>query len=1159
MGKCLCIALIQIVIKLEMVHTTKITNAFANVTAWSFMCLLLTNCQQTIDPLYKTSIIELDANYTQQMAQEIQEEVSVTVTDGLALNLWASDTLVTDPIAISIDDQGRLFYTHANRLTNSEFDIRGHKNWMAATLSFKTVEDRREFLKATFPETNEEGQRHLKDLNQDGVLDWRDLTVEKEKVWFIEDTNGDGMANRTQLYLEDFNEEITDLANGLEAYNGEVFIAVGPDLWRTQDRDKDGIADIVTSISHGFAVHIGFGAHGMSGAKIGPDGRIWWGIGDIGMNVVDQDGQSWEYPNRGVIVRSELDGSGFEVYAAGVRNTHEFVFDKYGNLISVDNDGDHEGERERLVYLINGSDTGWRINWQFGKYSDPKNNTYKVWMDENMHVPAQAGQAAYFLPPIVNYVNGPTGMVYNPGTALDSQWYDHFFVAEFRGTPVNSPLHAFTLKPKGASFELEHTQEVVRGLLPTGVDFGPDGALYFSDWVDGWNTKQKGRIWKLDVPGQAASALRSEVKNLLAGDFNATDTEQLGKYLGHQDMRIRQKAQFELASRGTVGYDLFNSLLGAANQMVRVHSIWGIGQVTRKGDKGQADILVPLLNDQDAEIVTQAAKILGDIKHTGSAASLIPLLEHASLRVQLHAVEALGRMEYSPAFDAIVDLLEKNNNQDKWLRHAGMIALARISEVAQLADLKNHQSKAVRVAAVVALRRLKSPEIALFLKDDEESIVTEAARGINDDLAIMEALPALAELLNNTRFQNEALLRRSINANFRIGESQNIDQLVSYTQSSTAPAEMRGEALQTLGNWSNPSVYDRVDGRYLGDLKRDDSYAVQQLSNVITSLLRNSHPTVQQQAALAAGSMKIDVAESELQLLVQSNPHPAVRSTALNALFALDSENLNQALQSAFKDNDPTVRSSALAILPKSNMPEETSINLFKQIMNSGSYPEQQVVLASLGGMNSQLAVQTLSEYLSWLKNGNAKPEIQLDIVEAINEQGDASLLSVLAEYQSTKPDDPLSPYIETLVGGSPEKGREIFRTHEAAQCIRCHTIFETGGTMGPGLYDVGAEHAPKELLTALVLPSDSYEEGYHMVTLTLSNGETVTGLVQDETTETIIIRSGNQQAQEIEKSSIKEQKSIPSSMPPMGGILTKKEIRDVIAFLGTLQGHHVD
>ena len=72
--------------------------------------------------------------------------------------------------------------------------------------------------------------------------------------------------------------------------------------------------------------------------------KIYWGIGDICFNGVDQDGKRWFYPNQGVIVRCNPDGSDFEVFAHGLRNTHEFVFDAYGNIISVDNDGDHPGE-----------------------------------------------------------------------------------------------------------------------------------------------------------------------------------------------------------------------------------------------------------------------------------------------------------------------------------------------------------------------------------------------------------------------------------------------------------------------------------------------------------------------------------------------------------------------------------------------------------------------------------------------------------------------------------------------------------------------------------------------------------------------------------------------------------------------------------------------
>lgn len=1123
-----------------------------------FVLLLFFSCKPKIEQLYPSRAIEITPEFASNLANDISQQVSVTVDDNLKLSLWAADTLVTDPIAISVDETGRVFYTSAIRQTNSEFDIRRHKNWMAASISFKTVEDRREFLRSTFSETNEEGQQFLKDLNQDGILDWKDLTFEKEQIWFVEDSNGDGLANRTQLYLEDFHQEITDVANGLEAFNGEVFIAVGPDMWRTGDRDKDGIADIVNSISHGFAVHIGFGAHGMSGAKIGPDGRIWWGIGDIGMNVVDKEGKKWEYPNRGVVVRSELDGSGFEVYAAGVRNTHEFVFDKYGNLISVDNDGDHQGERERLVYLINGSDTGWRINWQFGKYTDPDNNTYKVWMDENMHVPHQSGQAAYFLPPIANYVNGPTGMVYNPGTALSDQWDEHFFVAEFRGTPVNSPLHAFTLKPKGASFELAATKEIVRGTLPTGVDFGPDGALYFSDWIDGWSPKGQGRIWKLDVADGSANPLRAEVSMLLAQDFSKLSVKDLPEHLAHPDMRVRQKAQFELANRGKQGYKVFEGTLASPNQMARIHSIWGIGMLARQQKMDYADGLIALLRDPDPEIITQAAKTLGDIRYSASAAEIVPLLDNPSLRVQLHAAEALGRMAHQPAFESIVSMLEVNEEQDVWLRHAGMVALSRLSDESQLTSLKDHPSSSVRIAAVVALRRMKSPKIAEYLEDENQQITTEAARGINDDLGIEQAFPALADLLTTTSFQNQALIRRAINANLRLGTNKNVDNIISYLGQPAAPAEMKAEALQTLSTWSKTSVFDRVDGRYLGSVSHDDTYLKQQLEQIMENLLTSEDPVVQQEAATAAGKLKQTSSEPQLVKLSTNHSNPKVRSAALEALFALESQHLTAALQAAFKDKDPEVRSAALAILPESNIAEDQAVTLCRQIMTGGTYREQQVALSALGNMKHPSAVQALDQYLGWLDSGKAIPEIQLDIIEAVIKQNNPEQVTRLNNYEASKPaDDPVSPYLETLHGGDSQKGQDIFYTHESAQCVRCHTIFETGGTMGPGLSGVATEHTAMELLTALITPSASFEDGYHMVTLKMEDGETLTGVVQSETEESITIRSGSQEARTFNRAEITEQTSIPSSMPPMGQILTKKEIRDVLAFLGTLTGEH--
>ena len=256
------------------------------------------------------------------------------MVEGLTLSLWASDSLLADPIALRIDQQGRVFVTRTNRQKDSEFDIRGHQDWMTASISLQTVEDRRAFLRKTFAPELSEQNSWLPDLNKDSIIDWRDLTVQQEEIFRIEDKDGDGLADFSQLYTRDFNEEITDCAGAVLPFNDDVYVGVGPDMWRLTDTNGDGMADTKESISHGYNVHIGFGAHGMSGLTVGPDGRIYWGAGDIGTNVIDKEGKQWKYPNQGTIVRCEPDGTGFEVFAAGLRNTHEFVLDENGNTFS---------------------------------------------------------------------------------------------------------------------------------------------------------------------------------------------------------------------------------------------------------------------------------------------------------------------------------------------------------------------------------------------------------------------------------------------------------------------------------------------------------------------------------------------------------------------------------------------------------------------------------------------------------------------------------------------------------------------------------------------------------------------------------------------------------------------------------------------------------
>lgn len=1087
-------------------------------------------------------------------AKEIREKTAIKLADGLQMSLWASDSLAPDPVAMSIDDKGRVYLNRTNRQKNSEFDIRGHRDWMTESIGLQTVEDRRAFLRKTFAPERSTENTWLADLNEDGSHDWRDLAVEKDEIWRLEDTDNDGIADVSLRILEDFYEEVTDVAGGMLVRAKDMFVGIAPDLWRLEDRNGDGIIDKKTSISHGYGVHIGFGGHGMSGVIEGPDGRIYWNIGDIGANITAPDGKKHEHPNSGIIARSNPDGSDFEIFAHGLRNTHEFVFDEYGNLISSDNDGDHPGESERLVHVVQGSDAGWRSNWQYGKYTDPKNNKYKVWMDEKLFKPRWDGQAAYIIPPIMNYHNGPTGMVYNPGTALGSDWKKKFFLVEFVGTPTRSHIWSFGLKPKGASFELDGEKDIVSGILPTGIKFGPDGALYVADWINGWDTKNYGRVWKLDVTKEKndLAAVRQETKRLIQLDYASQSEDMLYSLLSNVDMRIRQKAQFELVSRGKKGAPMLAKAIDQTqSQLARVHGIWGVGQLSRI-DKANASLLMPLLKDKDLEIVTQAAKMLGDARIATAGNDLIPLLKNTNPRVRFYAAEALGRIAYADAVTPLIEMIAANNDEDVYIRHAGVLALSRIGKAEPIIALANHPSKALRTAAVLVLRRMKNDNIALFLNDKDEYIVAEAARGINDDLSIPGALPALAAKLQDKSITSDVILRRAINAALRVGTDKELDMLVAFATRTDIKDDVKAEALATLGTWANPSVLDRVDGRYRGKIERDPAGVRAKVAPHIANFLKEKNAESLIAVAGLLGDLKITSANAQLVELYDATTDPKVKVAILPAINQLNYAQMDALIKKGMDDKDETVRTMALGLLDNKNMTKETLPVIVNSIFTKGTVREQQKMLEVLGKMDADKTQVILDGLIDQLKDKKLSPNLSLELKEAVDASGVATLKTKMASLKPSA--SVLDEYAETMYGGNRFQGRNIFNSNSTAQCVRCHAVGGTGGAVGPSLTRIGDELTREQLLQALVEPSARIAPGYGSVSLTLKDGQVVNGTLAKETAEELTINTSDAEPLVIPVARITKRENMPSGMPPMGSLLSKREIRDVIEYLANLK-----
>lgn len=1127
--------------------------AYQSFFALACAILFIVGCKtrETIDKRIK----QMDPAKAAGFAKSIDSVVKPELADSLTLQLWGIDSLVISPVAIDVDDSGKLYYTTTNRQKNSEFDIRSHQDWEIASIQLETVEDKRAFLHKILAPENSKKNGWLKDVNGDSSHDWKDMTVEKENVYKIEDTNGDGVADRSQLIVDDFHDEVTDIAGGLLSTGHDLFVAVGPDLWRMKDKNGDGIEDEKTSISHGYGVHIGFSGHNMSGVEMGPDGRIYWQVGDIGFSGKDQQGKKWEYPNSGVIVRCNPDGSDFEVFASGNRNTHEFVFDEYANLISEDNDGDHAGEKERLVYIVNGADIGWRSNWQYGKYNDSANNTYNVWMDEKLWMPRFDGQAAYITPCIDNFVSGPAGLVYNPGTALSPKYKNTFFVAEFVGNPAQSGVYSFKLNPKGASFELGENKRVLGGILATGLAFGPDGSMYVADWIDGWATKNYGRIWKLDDKNAAGLPVRLQTKSLLAADFNTSTEDCLSDLLKNPDMRVRLKAQFELVKRGEKGVETFQkNLRQTANQLARVHAIWGISQLARE-DKKYASIIVPFLQDKDPEIRAQAAKWIGDIKYKEAGKDLVPLLTDSNPRGRFFAAEALGRISYEPATAAIIEMLKQNNDKDAYLRHAGCLALARIGNAAPLVALSGNPSRALRIAAVVALRRMGNAGIAKFLDDPDEYVVTEAARGINDDLSVKDALAALGNLLKTTRFTGEALIRRAIGANLRTGNEEAIQNLIDYSLKEGVPSKMRAEAIDALSTWPRPSVLDRVDGRFRGNIQRDISPVKNKVADILGRLLNSRESAVRLSAVNAVTKLGIRQATATLLGLLKNDPDAGVKVQALSALAAMPDQYTEPAIQTALTGKDKPVRIAGIDLIGKMNISKQLMVNLLSDVINTKTTEEKQAALLTLGNLPLQNTSKVFESLLQQMAAGKFSPEVYLELGEAIDSTHSPELITKYKRAISGLSKDELNAsFAGSLYGGDAERGKRIFFTDQSAQCIRCHSYDDLGGNAGPRLNGVATRLPRPKLLEALINPSARLAPGYGVVTLQLKNGKTLSGILQDENDKNLTLKTGERQNTVITKDEVEKRINAASSMPEMRYILSKKEIRDVVSFLSTLK-----
>jgi quinoprotein glucose dehydrogenase len=1071
------------------------------------------------------------------LAEESTEGISAMdafrVPETLKCSLFAAEPMVGNPVAFAFDRFGRVFVCESYRQNKGVTDNRGHDaKWLDADLATMTIADRIKY--------------HRELLGKEAA--------EYEKfddiIRVLEDTNNDGKADRGTVFASGFNGIEEGTGAGVLIRDNMVYYTNIPKLWGLKDTNGDLVADERIVLSDGYGVRVAFRGHDMHGLIIGPDGRLYFSIGDRGYSVETPEGK-FQDPESGAVFRCELDGSKLEVYATGLRNPQELAFDDEGNLFTCDNNSD-SGDKARWTQIVRGGDTGWRMMYQYLSDRGPFNRE-KIWYPYSPESPA------YIVPPIANISDGPSGLVCYPGVGLDGTpgLKNAFFLCDFRGQSSNSGIRRIQLKPNGATFEIAKNEEYIWNLLATDVDFAPDGSMLVSDWVNGWNGENKGRLYRFDSNTESVKETGAESAKLLKQGAASMDDASLLSLFKHVDRRVRLEAQWELAKRGKSKLlaDLFAT---ASTRNEKLHAVWGLGQIARSANDSIATTtLQTALEDSDEYVVARACEMLADSRFAIQSKQLLTLAKHVSPVVQTQAMLAIGKRKATAALEQVAAIVVANQDRDPVLRHAASMAFAGAIDDAAIAKWSRHPEESVRVVLAVALRKAKNVGIASLLDDSSLRVVREAARAIYDVPDLNAVLPSLASLTIAKEF-DEPITRRILHANYRLGNDSNIDRLVQFAVSDVGNDSMRGEALSLLGDWEAPGLRDKIMNRHHPLENRSTKEVISRLQQNVATLAAASDGVRDKFFAVATKFEMKEIASLLVGILEDAKATPKRRADAIVALNALKPEALDSVRNTLLVDPQPVVRVAALKSLLKKD--EIKGIEALKNAIGSSDTMERQSAWDLVSTIDASKIQPLLEAGMDNYARGTLPTDCMLNFQDAVKASGTDNLKKKITKIMNGRSNkqaaDPRAAYVDCLEGGNVDAGRELFFTRSNLSCVRCHKVGPVGGEVGPILSELGKQKDRGYLLEAIVAPNAAIAQGFETTIILTDDDETISGVLKSEDNKVLRVMDAQGLLIEVEKETIVNRKKGQSSMPAdLMKYLTRRELRDLVAYLASLDG----
>jgi putative membrane-bound dehydrogenase-like protein len=703
-----------------------------------------------------------------------QAVAAFQVLHGFRMELLAAEPLVTDPVAMAYDEDGRAYVCEMN----------------------------------DYPYTDKANHRPSQVNPTDQPIG---------KVRLLTDDDGDGRFDRATVFAEGLS-----WPTGVACWKGGVFVAATPDVWYFKDTNADGVADVREKVFTGFnklnvqAV--------MNNLVWGLDNRIYGAGGSNGGEVRAGDSKPLLLARNDFAFEAGRPAETLELLSGGARFGN--TFDDWGNrfLCNIRNPAQHVVLPSR--YLARNAYLPVRSPLHDVAESGDQVPVYRIspvepWRE--VRARRWAGERDTTTPRSelvgAGVVTSSSGVTVYRGSAYPPEFRGNIFTAESAG----NLFYRQALTPKGVTFtgtRVDGKQEMVASkdlwFRPVNFVNAPDGTLHVCDmyreviehpWsipddihaaLDLESGRDKGRLWRLAPPGFKPPA---------PPRLGKASAAELVAALENPNSWWRETAQRLLFERqDAAAVEPLRALLrNSKNPLARLHALYtlhGMGAL-------QLEDLRPALADEAAGVRAHAV-CLAEEELPALIDPVQALARDADARVRFQVALTLGETPAAEAAPGLAEILRRDA-ADEWIVAAALSSAVDCGEelLRVLATQAGFPPVVLRqLAALVGARGRPVPELPAGAP------VAEIALGFGEGLKKAgKTLRAagFAKLLDDAQplaRDSAAALPQRQTAILLLGydDFEKVRETLGALLVPREPQEIQQAALQALSGFSRPEV-----------------------------------------------------------------------------------------------------------------------------------------------------------------------------------------------------------------------------------------------------------------------------------------------------------------------------------------------------------------